>query len=271
MAKRVGFVPGFAELRGNISGKQDLLYPENNNKAFEAPLGKRSYATNYRPAVVISHVARTGKFHFAIRTRSAVKRTARSTMAMALLGGAGALYGALIMNADKKAAMEAIWEHDTRYATHRDKSFQKYWMEIIREMLKLKQQSYVRTVGGSITIYNPWVYEGEIDVTVSNEILVKFWNELAPDPIKFAIEGETGVAHDGNTFGVLIASGFNVLDLSTAEVGAKEYVKMGASWLKWRNNTESEDVSYYADSTQTVGTAEDDVFYFLVEDAPTAG
>lgn len=232
MAKRAGFVPGFAELRGNISGKQDLLYPENNNKAFEAPLGKRSYATNYRPSVVISRVARTGKFHFAIRTRSAVKRTARSTMAMALLGGAGALYGALIMNADKKAAMEAIWEHDTRYATHRDKTFQKFWMEIIREMLQRKQQSYVRTVGGAITIYNPWVYTGVVDVTVSNEILVKFWKELATNGISFTVAGEKGIAHVGDTFDVIINAKYNVLDLKNGLDSGEGYVKMGDLYLK---------------------------------------
>lgn len=236
MAKRAGFVPGFAELRGNISGKQDLTYPENNNKAFEAPLGKRSYATNYRPSVVISHVARTGKFHFAIRTKSAVRRTARSTMAMSLLGGAGALYGALIMNADKKAAMTAIWEHDTQYATYRDMTFQKFWMDIIRDMLKRKQASYVRTVGGTITIYNPWVADGEIDVTVSNEILVKFWNELASNPVKFEVEGQTGVAHNGDLMENIIASGYNVLGLNSQDIEGDEYVKMGDQFLKNAEN-----------------------------------
>lgn len=232
MAKRAGFVPGFAELRGNISGKQDLTYPENNNKAFEAPQGKRSYATNYRPSVVISRVARTGKFHFAIRTKSAVRRTARSTMAMALLGGAGALYGALIMNADKKAAMMAIWEHDTQFATYRNTTFQKFWMDIIRDMLKRKQQSYVRTVGGTITIYNPWVYQGEIDVTVSNEILVKFWNELANGPISFTVDGEKGIAHDGDDFTNICVSSYNNLGLTMIESGSANYVKLGSSYLK---------------------------------------
>lgn len=232
MAKRAGFVPGFAELRGNISGKQELTYPENDNKAFEAPLGKRSYATNYRPSVIISHVARTGKFHFAIRTKSAVRRTAKSTMAMALLGGAGALYGALIMNADKKAAMMAIWEHDTQYASLRGVTFQKFWMDIIRDMLKRKQVSYVRTVGGTITIYNPWVYQGEIDVNVSNDILVKFWTELALSPITFNVAGEKGVAQDEDDFATVCTSQYNVLGLSVVEISSEKYVKMGSDFLK---------------------------------------
>lgn len=232
MAKRAGFVPGFAELRGNISGKQDLTYPENDNKAFEAPLGKRSYATNYRPSVIISHVARTGKFHFAIRTKSAVRRTANSTMAMALLGGAGALYGALIMDADKKAAMMAIWEHDTQYATYRDMTFQKFWMAIIRDMLKRKQASYVRTVGGTITIYNPWVYNGDIDVNVSDEVLAKFWNELAVNPATFSVDGEKAVAHDEDDFATIIGSSYNVLGLITQTIGGENYVKLGSSYLK---------------------------------------
>lgn len=270
MAKRAGFVPGFAELRGNISGKQDLTYPENNNKAFEAPLGKRSYATNYRPSVVISHVARTGKFHFAIRTKSAVRRTARSTMAMALLGGAGALYGALIMNADKKAAMMAIWEHDTQYASLRGVTFQKFWMDIIRDMLKRKQQSYVRTVGGTITIYNPWVYTGEIDVTVSNEILVKFWNELASNPIEFKIDDLTGVAHVGDKFENLIPAGYNVLDLSTSEVGSTTYVKMGSQWLQYHDATDPDDPWVYAQDVDNVYALDDVFVYRLVDEAPNA-
>ena len=266
MAKRAGFVPGFAELRGNISGKQDLTYPENNNKAFEAPLGKRSYANNYRPSVIIGYSARTGKFHYAIRTRSAVHRTARSTMAMALLGGAGALYGALIMNADKKAAMIAIWEHDTQYSTHRGKTFQKFWMEIIREMLQQKQQSYVRTVGASITIYNPWVYNGTIDVTVSAEILVKFWNELAVNPIKFEVAGEKGVAHTGETFTALLASSHNVLGFEILNQGGpvEDVVMLGDKYLKQYNvatPTESE----YVTAEDVVASESGNTRYLLVE------
>lgn len=246
MAKRAGFVPGFAELRGNISGKQELTYPENNNKAFEAPLGKRSYATNYRPSVIISRVARTGKLHFAIRTKSAVRRSAKSTMAMALLGGAGALYGALIMNADKKAAMIAIHEHDTQYASLRGVTFQKFWMDIIRDMLKRKQTSYVRTVGGTITIYNPWNYEGDIDVTVSNDILVKFWNQLAFDPITFDVDGEKGIAHNGADFGELVASNINVLGLSVETISDVNYVKSGEYYLINSQNAHVKDTDVVA-------------------------
>lgn len=258
MAKRAGFVPGFAELRGNISGTQDLTYPEKNNKAFEAPLDKRSYATNYRPSVVISHVARTGKFHFAIRTKSAVRRTARSTMAMALLGGAGALYGALIMNADKKAAMLAIWEHDTQYATYRNTTFQKFWMDIIRDMLKRKQETYARTVGGTITIYNPWVYEGGIDVTVSKDVLVKFWNELAVNAITFIVAGEKGVAHVGDTFNDVCSATYNVLGLTLENVSDMNYVKLETSYLK---NSQNE----YVKDGDSVTNGED---FSLTEVAP---
>lgn len=254
MAKRAGFVPGFAELRGNISGKQELTYPENDNKAFEAPLGKRSYSTNYRPSVIISRVARTGKFHFAIRTKSAVRRTAKSTMAMALLGGAGALYGALIMNADKKAAMMAIWEHDTQYASLRDVTFQKFWMDIIRDMLKRKQQSYVRTVGGTITIKNPWNSGGEIDVTVSNDILVKFWNELATNPVTFDVEGEKGIAHSQDDFDSLVVSDLNVLGLEIEEVTGVSYVKLSSSYLKDAENNYVKASDYPANGAEYILT-----------------
>lgn len=38
--KRIEFIAPVEAMRGNLSGKQDLLYVENDNKAYEGPVGQ---------------------------------------------------------------------------------------------------------------------------------------------------------------------------------------------------------------------------------------
>ena len=90
--KRIEFIAPVEAMRGNLSGKQELEYPLNENPAFYAPTGKH-YATNYQPRFIGAKRASDNLKYFAIRTKSAVNMTTNSILAMAALGAAGAIIG----------------------------------------------------------------------------------------------------------------------------------------------------------------------------------
>lgn len=180
MPKRAQFAPGFAELRGNISGRQNLEYPTNDNKAFDGPIDGKNYARNYRASVIVSQRARDGQFHYSIRTKSMNHLTTKSKMAMALLGGAGAIYAAILRTSAVLAGIQAQYAAIQELGEKR--SFRKYVMDTLRSGLLANAATF--TFAGPSTpvvIENPWEKSHE-DVAgeplPSSAILNKFFLQL---------------------------------------------------------------------------------------------
>ena len=232
--KRAQFTPGFAELRGNISGKQKLEYAENNNPAFDAPNGVQ-YARNYRPSVIISQVAKTGKFHFAIKTKSATRINTVTKLKMALLGGAGAVRAAIKKNAVIWVGIQALYANE-KAGGYTSSSLDKWLFENIYAALQVKAimiQFISHTGGTSFNIQNPWVYEnqqGGSPVSVPAAIIAKFWGQLAKNPIFFYVDGMKGVAHLNDTFNTVISRPYNNLGLTKDET-TPGYVKLGEMFV----------------------------------------
>ena len=89
------------EIRGKLAGSQKLEYAENNNPAYDSPLGKRNYARNYKTCIIACKRASDGKQYFQIKTKSAIGMTAKSKKRMAILGGAGAVYNVVVADGGK--------------------------------------------------------------------------------------------------------------------------------------------------------------------------
>lgn len=83
--KRIEFIAPVEALRGNMSGKQTLVYAQNDNPAFDAPEG-RQYARNYKPRYIGYRRAKDGRVYFGVKTKSATKVDAASKITMAALG-----------------------------------------------------------------------------------------------------------------------------------------------------------------------------------------
>ena len=83
--KRIEFIAPVEALRGNMSGKQTLVYAQNDNPAFDAPAG-RQYARNYKPRYIGHRRAKDGAVYFSVKRRSATKVDAASKITMAALG-----------------------------------------------------------------------------------------------------------------------------------------------------------------------------------------
>ena len=66
----------------------------------------------------------------------------------------------------------------------------------------------------------PFVTGGvsQYNVTISNDVLVKFWGVLANNPITFSVDGQTGIAHRNDSFAKISQGSYNVLGLGVANV-----------------------------------------------------
>lgn len=230
--KRIEFIAPVEAIRGNLSGKQkNLVYAENDNPAYEAPIG-RQYARNYRPSFIGAKRASDGLKYFSVKTKSATGLTLSSKKAMAVLGGAGALIAAILRDPSRKTALQLQLEYNIQHGlVETGTSLRKWMSEKVQNALRMKAQIIDFKAGAGTTevkVKNPWV-EGGIapEVGVGEIVLSKFWGMLADQPIEYKLSGysKKGIAHEGDTFGNdFFPSAYNVFGLTSASavVGSEE-------------------------------------------------
>lgn len=230
--KRIEFIAPVEAVRGNLSGRQDLRYAENNNKAYESPAGSVNYARNYTPRYIGAKIAATGAKIFSVRTKNAVNMSPKAIKAMALLGGTGAIVGAIFANKSEAPYVNAYAQWLELKNLGSTDTFRKTLSGWVRKALANKSQN-ISFIGPRpvTTIKNPW-YDGTqtTGAIVSQKILAQFWMQLAPDAIQFTVNGATGYAQTGWSFDTLISgtgTSVNVLGLTSAQSNVKyqeEYV-----------------------------------------------
>lgn len=260
--KRIEFIAPVEAMRGNLSGAQNLKYPTQNNKAFESPEGSVNYARNYTSRFIGAKRASDGLKFFAVKTKTATHITTRSLQAMALLGGAGAMYAALVRNKASQtyAGIYAQWVELQNIGETR--SFREFVMDAFRRMLvaKSKNVAFTGPRPGAITVNNPWIGEQTADVTISREILVKFWAQLSTNGITFEVAGMKGIAGSEDTFVDVIDDDLkNVLNIEDTQVGDNVYAVIGSQYIKYG-------ADYVKTSDQIIANGK----YTLTDIAPTA-
>lgn len=224
--KRIEFIAPVEAMRGNLSGAQSLEYPANDNKAYESPVGSKNYARNYSSRFVGAKRASDGLKYFSVKTKTCVNMTESAKKAMAVLGGAAACYNAIKLAGGQK--WEQIQYNYENAFKSEYKSIRQYAMSVLMQALRSKSATF--TFGGPTvaTFQNPWVSTAEQDITISNRILVKFWSELASNPITFTVDGQVGIAHSGDTFQDVWANPhLNVLGLMSLPSHNPAYVIKG--------------------------------------------
>lgn len=232
--KRIEFIAPVESMRGNLSGKQELLYAENNNPAFDAPAG-RQYAKNYQPRFIGAKRASDNLKYFAVKTKSATLISPATKKNMALTGGVGAIYAAILAAPTMRARLEYAWKD----YFHSTKTFRAFLDSYLRDMLSRKARliQIGRDVEGDIiTVGNPWNASTTASYIpeISPEVLVKFWLLLGAidggaAPIYFTVDGRKGIAFNGITFDSNTFAHINILNLQALEVGspAGEHQVMG--------------------------------------------
>lgn len=232
MARAIRFIAPIESMSGNLSGQQALFYPTDDNSAYDSPEGQVNYARNYKPRYVGTYRRKDGSVSFQVKTRSAINMSSETKQAMAVLGGVGALTGAILRSDTYKAMASAQMNAENQLGADY-KSLREFLDAKIRPALQAKQDRFVITPLGGI-FANPWVFKTGTGVTqlqIPNRILVKFWSELADQPQFFYVNGLTGVSHGDETFANVIAGNYNVLTLTTETVDSYTFVKMGNQFL----------------------------------------
>lgn len=244
--KRIEFIAPVEAMRGNLSGKQNLVYAENDNKAYESPVGGVNYARNYTNRFIGAKRAKDGLKYFAVKTRTATHLTAAAKKAMALLGGAGAIYASIVRDKTSQLYIQCKAQYDALVAAGSTKTFRQSLMDVLRAGLIAKSDTfaYAGPAGTIPEIDNPWCKTSStINVSVGDDILVKFWDQLAKNPVTFEVAGLKGVAHTGDNFDELATYPYNVLNLQIVEVEGTGYAKMNESFLlDGENYVEAESV-----------------------------
>lgn len=259
----IEFLAPVEAMRGNLSGKQELLYPTKDNSAWDAPSRQRSYARNYKPRYIGNKRSSTLKTYFSVKRKQAVYQSEDSKFNQALLGATQALYAAIRKSPERMPGTNyLIWNYlQMIYREKRDygeldatTTFRMFVTDSIRTALELKTTAigFQAPSLTNLVVYNPWNHtttvSGAVTVSVSASILVKFWTQLHPYGMYFYVRNEVGISEtstqtpgvSGMDFSDIIANTPavpNVLALTEEVVGSMHYIKYGTYYLQKADGT----------------------------------
>lgn len=235
--KRIEFIAPVEAMRGNLSGKQTLVYAENDNPAYDAPVG-RQYARNYRPSFIGAKRASDGRKYFSVKTKSATLITTASKKRMAILGAAGAVYGAILANKASATYIALVALFQKQNADLRAKGMRKYFCDWAFNSLATKSQfisipDLSIPAGAPVTMNNPWFSGIQTSgIEVSNEVLVKFWGILSPGGVYVTINGEKVASTEDDTWEEMTTkASWSGVELTTEQKGDDYYMKANGEYL----------------------------------------
>lgn len=153
MSKRISYIMPVEWVRGSLSGAQTLTY--DGVQAYDVSTTDKISADSYRPTLVAKRLARNGRLFYQVRTRTSVHLSTKARMNLAVLGGAGAIFAALVNRG----------EDVHRYLT----------FPVLMDMLRTKS-SGAQCEG--IAVENPWRVQNP-NVSIAPAIISKFNNELS--------------------------------------------------------------------------------------------
>lgn len=268
--KRIEFIAPVEAMRGNLSGEQKLKYARNDNPAWDAPVGQTNYARNYQPRFIGAKKSANGMTYFTTKTKSASNNSAAARLAMASMGAACAYYNAYraaLKTGDAGALL--LQSCCNKYKAGRTE--RAYLMPIFVSMFKNKTATKRIGIPGITVCYleNPFIStaDGDVRFVLSVTIQEKFWMTLADNPIHFDVQGLIGIAHEGDTWGEMINSDYNVLGFSTTSGQTPYKVKLGDMWLQMTDALDPEIGWSYVTDGQEIASGSD-VLYRLTDEAP---
>lgn len=171
MAKYISYMAPVNWLVGNISGSQVKRYGTEGIAGYDIPTGTEESARDYKPRMIAKRIWKSNRRYFQIRTKTTVNMTASVRNAMALMGGACAMYSSLVRNKSTQIYSACV------SACPRSTTMRAFIIPIIRAGLAAKSEQI--QVANGVVIVNPWISEDTPNVPVSAAILNKFSSELS--------------------------------------------------------------------------------------------
>lgn len=234
--RSIEFLAPVESMRGNLSGNQVLEYPTQNNRAWDAPSGKVSFASNYNTRYIGAKRAANGLKYFAVKQRHAVNNTLAARTQQAVFAAAQAYYEYIIK--DITVYTEALERFRTSGAT----SFRSFVVSYVADYLRTGRNMF-GFVSGGVLLRNMWKdisLQTTTAVPISKDLVVKFWLELSGGAV-FYVGRQMGILPAGDTdctvtelmnFSFQGAAGwYNILNLDTSTVGETEYVTIEEAWV----------------------------------------
>lgn len=151
-------------LVGNVSGRQNIAYAS--GAGYSIPTGARESAEGYEPRLIAKRVWRSDKRYFQVRTKTTVNMTQDVRMAMALMGGACALFSSLVR--DKTTAIYQACVN----ACPNNTTLRAFIIPLLRAGLAAKDAHIA--IAHDVYIVNPWISSDTPNVPVSAANLSKF-------------------------------------------------------------------------------------------------
>lgn len=164
MAKRLAFIAPVDWLVGNVSGQQNITYAS--GSGYSIPTGASESAVGYEPRLIAKRVWRSDRRYFQVRTKTTVNMTLGVRMAMALMGGACALFSSLVR--DKTTAIYQACVN----ACPKDTPLRAFVIPLLRAGLAAKNAHI--SIAQDVYIVNPWISSDTPNVPVSAANLSKF-------------------------------------------------------------------------------------------------
>lgn len=241
--KRITFIEPVGALQGKLSANRKLTYPTHDNSAWDAPTGK-SYATNYRPSYISNLRVKDGVTYFSTKVRSSVTMNSDTRMVQALLGASVSIATSMLKNP------QILQIVTTAYIINQPKgqTLVKWTQGQVRLFLQEHSDFWFIGNSGMNYIQNPFISEHHDPSTaitgLNQEVIAKFWSQLADNPITFTVSGQLGVAHANNTFDTIVNSSYNNLGLSLEAATGSSFkrVKKGAMYVCFK----SKDGNFYS-------------------------
>lgn len=224
--KRIEFIAPVESMRGNLSGKQELVYAQNDNPAFDAPEG-RQYARNYSARYIGAKRSKDLLKYFQVRRKSATFISDTTKAAMAAFGGAAALVAVILK--DKTSYLYTQFAELMAIVRRNGftGSMRQYITEGLVAGLRSKMQNIIFEAGlgqpgteVSVIIANPWVATSMTDgAKLTDAIRQKFWLLNGINTVIYKIAGAVGklYAHVGESFASIVHSDYNFLNLEEIE------------------------------------------------------
>lgn len=249
MAKRVLMIAPFEALRGNVSGRQKLVYAENDNPAYEAPDGV-NYARNYKPRYVVSMNSKTGNVHFGLKRKHAAVNNELTRRAMGSLGATQDIYRHAMKDLSTVGSLLACYNASSAKAN--GESVYKYFAKVADNAFRRKYATIsFFEMDGSTThncaIDNPFI-QGTAGnpVGMTPQIVQKFFTSLCGDTgFEVVVSGYPVIAFQEMTWAQIAEDDLlNVSNVTTVTSGGDTYVKIGEQFIMKSSALAPEDWEY---------------------------
>lgn len=215
--KKITYIEPVSNAQGSLTPKKKLEYALHDNPAFYAPRGQKEKARNYQTIYVGHKRNASGRNYFSVRGKASVTLTRARLRQMAIIGGAGAIYSAIVANTATPLYQGILAAYNAEPVADRP-TFKKYVMRVLQTMLRnYMPMNYFwnRSTGAYTYVQSPWNYQGQANVQISSDIIVKFFEQLYDGTfVKFTVDGKSGVCPTGIMWETYCSEDYNNLGLT---------------------------------------------------------